>query len=341
MVKKYLASAFLNSFWSLFLTLFIIVSIVFFIQIAKITSYVNINFGELMKLYAFLLPQILLLTLPVSFFVSLAISFFRLSKENEIIVIFTLGYTTQKISKFFSILAFLLSIFLLFASLILMPISENLRDNFLDYKINVAQLNIKASEFGQRFSDWMVFVEGENKEKNSTSYENVILYHPAKDGKNERIIMAKSANIVNQNAKAQLNLFDGYGYDIAKNTIHTTKFSNMTIRAKPKNEMGANYGLWEYWSEIKTNTYRKKDLSNAVLMSLFPLASVNFALSFGIVTYRYEKGFVYFGIFGVLFVYFSMLMMLIEKPFIAIPAVFSLVFISSIVYFKVKILRRY
>lgn len=341
MVNKYLFSAFLGSFWSLFSTLFIIVSIVFFIQIAKITSYVSINLAELIKLYLFLLPQILLFTLPISFFVALAISLFRLSKENEIIVIFTLGHTAQKISKFFSIFALILSAFLLFASLILMPISENLRDNFLDYKINVAQLNIKASEFGQRFSDWMVFVGSENKGKNNTNYKNVILYHPKKDDANERVIVAKSANIVNKNGQIELNLFDGYGYDIAKDLIHSAKFNDMTIRTRPNGELGANYSLRQYWSEISTNNYRKKDLSMAVLVALFPLASLHFALSFGIVTYRYEKGFVYFGIFGVLIVYFSLLGALIMKPFIAIPFVFLLTFIGSLVYFKLKILSRY
>ena len=68
-VNKYFFTNFIDNLLSLFLTLFLIVSIVFFINIARITSYVEISFLEFIKLYSFLLPQILLFTLPISFFV--------------------------------------------------------------------------------------------------------------------------------------------------------------------------------------------------------------------------------------------------------------------------------
>lgn len=85
---RYLFSNFLSTFASLFATLFLIMSIVFFIQIARITSYIEITFLELFKLYMFMLPRVLLFTLPIAFFSSLALMFFRLSRENESIVLF-------------------------------------------------------------------------------------------------------------------------------------------------------------------------------------------------------------------------------------------------------------
>ena len=86
---------------------------------------------------------------------------------------------------------------------------------------------------------------------------------------------------------------------------------------------------------------RAKDLSIYTLVALFPLASVLFAISLGIVTYRYEKGFVYVGVFGVLFVYFASIMLLAKKPLIAIPVVFSLFFITSLFAFYQKISKKY
>ena len=59
---RYLFSNFLSTFASLFATLFLIMSIVFFIQIARITSYIEITFLELFKLYMFMLPRVLLFT---------------------------------------------------------------------------------------------------------------------------------------------------------------------------------------------------------------------------------------------------------------------------------------
>lgn len=340
-VNRYLLTNFLSSFASLFATLFIIVSIVFFIQISRITSYVSITFFELVKFYMFLLPQILLFTIPIGFFVSLAISFFKLSKENESIVIFTLGYPTRQIGKFFAILSAFVSILLLGTSLIMIPIAEELSDNFIGHKLNDAQLNIKASQFGQKFSDWMVYIENQSMDQNTTVYENLILYNPKNSDSNDRVLMAKTGYINNFNGTIELKLIDGYSYDIASNVIHATKFGNMIIRSKQKDNSKEIVSIFDYWKQALNDDKRKKDFTINVLVSIFPLASVYFALTFGIVTYRYEKGFIYFGIFGVLFFYFAALMILVKQPFIAIPLIFIVTLLASIFSFKIKILSRY
>ncbi|WP_033915736.1 LptF/LptG family permease [Campylobacter sputorum] len=340
-VNRYLLTNFLSSFASLFATLFIIVSIVFFIQISRITSYVSITFFELARLYMFLLPQILLFTIPISFFVSLAISFFKLSKENESIVIFTLGYPTRQIGKFFAILSTFVSILLLGTSLIMIPIAEELSDNFIGHKLNDAQLNIKASQFGQKFSDWMVYIENQSMDQNTTVYENLILYNPKNSDSNDRVLMAKIGYINNFNGTIELKLIDGYSYDIASNVINATKFDNMIIRSKQKDNSKEIVSIVDYWKQALNDDKRKKDFTINVLVSIFPLASVYFALTFGIVTYRYEKGFIYFGIFGVLFCYFAALMILVKQPFIAIPLIFIVTLLASIFSFKIKILSRY
>ncbi|MFW5625189.1 MAG: hypothetical protein ACOCMW_05310, partial [Campylobacter hyointestinalis] len=64
-VNRYLFNSFLSTFISLFATLFLIMSIVFFLQIARITSYIEISFVELLKLYLFMIPKILLFTVPI------------------------------------------------------------------------------------------------------------------------------------------------------------------------------------------------------------------------------------------------------------------------------------
>lgn len=40
----------------------------FFIQLAKLTSSIEINFADLLKLYGFMLPRILIFTLPIAFY---------------------------------------------------------------------------------------------------------------------------------------------------------------------------------------------------------------------------------------------------------------------------------
>lgn len=339
-VNKYLLFNFLGTFASLFSTLFLIMSIVFFIQIARITSYIEISFGELFKLYSFMLPRVLLFVVPIAFFVSLAMTLFRLSKENESIVIFTLGGSPNKIARFFLAFSAILSAALLVIAIVMIPIAAQLNANFIDYKKTVAKLNLKPTQFGQKFSDWMVYVGSEMEDSNGTIYKDIVMFNPfVKDS--QRLITAKNAKITNVNQSIELSLNEGKMYDIKDEIYHQSNFKSMKIRTTQNEEISDVGSIKEYWMEASSSNKRKKDFSTYVLVALFPLASTLFAISLGIVTYRYEKGMVYVGTFGVLFGYFTLIMLFSSKPALAIPLIFFVFLIAGALLYKAKITRRY
>ena len=339
-VNKYLLFNFLGTFASLFSTLFLIMSIVFFIQIARITSYIEISFGELFKLYSFMLPRVLLFVVPIAFFVSLAMTLFRLSKENESIVIFTLGGSPNKIARFFLAFSALLSAALLIVAIVMIPIAAQLNANFIDYKKTVAKLNLKPTQFGQKFSDWMVYVGSESEDKNGTMYKNVVMFNPYVE-ETQRLIIAKNAKITNVAQNVELSLNDGKMYDIRDEIYHQSNFKSMKIRTAQSEEISDVGSIKEYWMDAASSDKRRKDLSTYVLVALFPLASTLFAISLGIVTYRYEKGMVYVGTFGVLFGYFTLIMLFSSKPALAIPLIFFVFLLAGVLLYKAKITRRY
>ncbi|NLY03332.1 MAG: YjgP/YjgQ family permease [Campylobacter sp.] len=339
-VSRYLFSNFISSFVSLFSVLFFIVSIVFFIRISRITAYIEVDSWELLKLYLFMLPRVLIFTGPIAFFVSLAVSFYRLSKDNESTVIFTFGYSPLKISSFFIKIAALISLLSLIIGLVLMPYAENLRDNFTEYKKTQATLNLRSSEFGQTLDDWLVFIEDDERQAGNTLYKNIILYKPLSKDEEERVILAKEALFRSIEGIYVMTLMDGIIYTL-NSEVHITEFDEMSIKSKPKQELKGMSSVFDYWSEIKTSDRTRLNLSIYSLVSLFPLASVLFALSFGIVTYRYEKGLIYVGIFTIIGAYFAAIMLIGEYPFVAVPVIFLLTLIASIFYFKYKILRKY
>ena len=337
---RYLLSNFLGTFASLFATLFLIMSIVFFIQIARITSYIEISFGELFKLYSFMLPRVLLFVVPIAFFVSLAMTLFRLSKENESIVIFTLGGSPNKIARFFLAFSALLSAALLVVAIVMIPIAAQLNANFIDYKKTVAKLNLKPTQFGQKFSDWMVYVGSESEDKNGTTYKDIVMFNPfVKDS--QRLITAKNAKIINVGQSVELSLNEGKMYDIRDEIYHQSNFKSMKIRTAQSEEISDVGSIKEYWMDAASSDKRRKDLSTYVLVALFPLASTLFAISLGIVTYRYEKGMVYVGTFGVLFGYFTLIMLFSSKPALAIPLIFFVFLLAGVLLYKAKITRRY
>ena len=339
-VNKYLLFNFLGTFASLFSTLFLIMSIVFFIQIARITSYIEISFGELFKLYSFMLPRVLLFVVPIAFFVSLAMTLFRLSKENESIVIFTLGGSPNKIARFFLAFSALLSAALLVVAIVMIPIAAQLNANFIDYKKTVAKLNLKPTQFGQKFSDWMVYVGSESEDKNGTMYKNIVMFNPYVE-ETQRLIIAKNAKITNVAQNVELSLNEGKMYDIRDEIYHQSNFKSMKIRTAQSEEISDVGSIKEYWMDAASSEKRRKDLSTYVLVALFPLASTLFAISLGIVTYRYEKGMVYVGTFGVLFGYFTLIMLFSSKPTLAIPLIFFVFLLAGVLLYKAKITRRY
>ena len=315
-------------------------SIVFFIQIARITSYIEISFGELFKLYSFMLPRVLLFVVPIAFFVSLAMTLFRLSKENESIVIFTLGGSPNKIARFFLAFSALLSAALLVVAIVMIPIAAQLNANFIDYKKTVAKLNLKPTQFGQKFSDWMVYVGSESEDKNGTTYKYIVMFNPfVKDS--QRLITAKNAKIINVGQSVELSLNEGKMYDIRDEIYHQSNFKSMKIRTAQSEEISDVGSIKEYWMDAASSDKRRKDLSTYVLVALFPLASTLFAISLGIVTYRYEKGMVYVGTFGVLFGYFTLIMLFSSKPTLAIPLIFFVFLLAGVLLYKAKITRRY
>ena len=215
----------------------------------------------------------------------------------------------------------------------MIPIAAQLNANFIDYKKTVAKLNLKPTQFGQKFSDWMVYVGSEMQDNNGTTYKDIVMFNPyIKDS--QRLITAKNQSI-------ELSLVDGKMYDIKDEIYHQSNFKSMKIRTAQSEEVSDIGGIKEYWTEANSSEKRRKDLSTYVLVALFPLASTLFAISFGIVTYRYEKGMVYVGTFGVLFGYFTLIMLFSSKPAFAIPLIFFVFLLAGILLFKTKIIRRY
>lgn len=337
-VNRYFLTQFLSIFASLFGTLFFILSIVFFVQISRITSVVEVSFSELGKLYMFILPKIFIFTIPIAFFVSLSLMFSKLSRENEIIVLFTIGHPPKKIAKFFLIVSSITSVALLFISLMLIPLSIELNTNFIDYKKTRANFNIKPTEFGQKFSDWVIFMEQGDKDKQPQGYKNIVMYYLGDDA--QRFVLAKEANIISSNLS--LNLNNGVVYDLQESLIHQVSFETMQVLTENKYKIRSVGGAFEYWQDMDKNEKKAKNFIIYFLISIFPILSTILAFSFGVTISRYEKNTIYSYIFIVLFLYFTAVMIVSKlSPFLAILSTILAFSAASYYSYKHKITRKF
>ena len=336
-VNRYLLKHFSELFSSLFFILFFITSVIFFIKLTAMTAIIQMNFLELGTLYIYLLPRTLIYTLPLTFFIALCITLFNLSKENETIVLFTLGYNPKKVAKLFLTLSSALSFMLIVDIFVLIPISKQLNSNFIEYKKAEAKFNIKANEFGQRFSDWLVYIEHSDSDK---LYSGITLYQPLseKNKEDEKLIVASNALIDNSTGILRLNLDQGKIFKFSKDEIDQTDFQRMHINTKPKDTIGTMQSIQVYWSGVFTDQRRAYDLSFFLLIALFPIASTLVAISVGIVTYRYNKSSIYIAIFATISIYLALTTLVSSwHPQSAPLVVFGITFFAAYQLYKKRI----
>jgi len=354
-LKNYLLTNFSQIYFSIFLPLFVIASVIMLVKIAAYTAFIQLTLWEMVKLYLFLLPELMFYTLPVTFFISAVMTIAKLSNDYEMLVIFSLGIKPMNLVLFFLKLAVLQSLLLFMLFFVVTPHTKNLQRNFMNKKRSEAKFNIEASEYGHKFGEWMIFVGKSEKEG---SYGNIILFN--ENGKEETLIVADRANIISVADTLKLELQEGKGFTYSKESLSQMKFRLMHINDvtdMDKEEYKATLAYWfgdltqrnKYEENSKEYKYYQADLnsklrkfSNQLLITLFPILSVLFILSIGVINARHQKGFTYVYIFSVVIIYYASTFVL-GKPLglysIAIVTFTTLLF-SSLIYYK-KIAKRY
>lgn len=223
-LKKYIIDNLYMIFLSMFMPLFAIASVIFMIKLATYTAVIQLSLWDMAKLYLFVLPEILFYTLPITFFIAATLSLFKLSTDNEMVVLFALGIHPKFIIKTLFKPAMLLSALLAFDFLILFPHATTLSSNFVSYKKSEAKFNLSASEFGHSFGDWLLYI---GKDNENETYSDVILFN--KNKKEEIIISAKKAQIINDSGILRLKLMNGEGYSYSKDEFSQIDFETMFI----------------------------------------------------------------------------------------------------------------
>ncbi len=287
LLKQYLFKTYSGTFFPIFLILFIITSIVFLIKIATLTSIIQINFLELMTLYSYTMPTILFYILPVSIFISLSLAIAKLSSDYELIVITSFGLNPLKLLKHILIHLISVTLLLLVISLVLIPKAQYLNSEFLEKKKSEAQFNINPSEFGQKFGDWFIYVNG----KKDNNYSDIVLFKNDQKKDERDIIIANNAQV--QNVKGDnlaLDLYSGKAFYIQEN-IKQIDFNTMTINNKIERIKLINTfdDVVEFWKRMNILKPIEREFTFNVLYSLFPLISILFVITIGYFNPRYDK----------------------------------------------------
>jgi len=323
-LKQYLYSQLAITFFPIFLGLYFITSVVFLVKIASLTSIITINFTELFTLYSYVIPQIIFYTMPISFFISLVITLSKLSSEYELTVITSFGLNPLNILKLFFPITILLSIVLLVVSVGLIPKTKFLTKQFLEIKTKEANFNIKASEFGQKFGDWLIYIQS----KEDKLYSDVKLFKTL-EGK-DQFIISQTAVLNNEKGNLSFRLNDGKAFYFYDSTVDQINFSSMLI-----NDSIANASLktftttYNFWKEMIKKKDEIDDLNFFILVSLFPVLSLFLIITFGYFNPRYEKNkAVAYSLIAIV-LYFVLVKAIGDKMFLHTLYIIPIIWLSS------------
>lgn len=288
-------------FFSLFIPLFTIASVIFMIKLATYTAVITLTLGEMGKLYLFVLPELLFYTLPIAFVIAGALALYRLSNDNEMVVVFSLGVSPMFLVRVLALPALLLSIVLWVDFVVVTPYIKNVSKNFLAHKQAQAKFNLSASEFGHHFGDWMLFIN--KTDSVNRSYGDIVLFN--KDLKEEVLLVAHSANLLNAKGHLQLQLNQGEGYSYTDAVFKRMMYDHLTINNVVKEDRIFFTNTLEYWTTSPTEQeYRTHLFTTNTLLSLLPLLSLFLIVGLGVVHARHQKRWIYLWLFlSIIFFY--------------------------------------
>ncbi len=283
-LNNYLHSQFAITFFPIFLGLFFITSMIFLVKIASLTSIITMNFFELFKLFSYSIPQIVFFTLPITFFISLAITLSKLSSEYELTVITSFGLSPEKILKIFLPIASVLTILLLVVSVGLIPKAKYLSKQFIEIKKKEANFNIKESEFGQKFGNWLVYINS----KENSKFRDLKLFQTQKN--RDQFVISKEATLENLKGFLSFRLDNGTVYAMDNKEFSEIDYERLYINDSLNDVKAEDFtNTYSFWKENFKKDVDLDDFTFFILTSIFPLISLFLVIVFGYFNPRYEK----------------------------------------------------
>jgi len=283
-IKGYLSSNFTKAFLTIFLPFFMIVSLVYLVKIAQLTSKIQIDFLELLTLYSYSLPDIIFYTLPLSFVTALSNVLLRLSQDNELIALYALGLKAKKVLHSLVLLGLLFSVLLFTISFLAMPLSKQYKKSFIVTKQSDAKLNIVAGQLGQKFGNFYIYV----KEKKEDIFHNLVIYNRT-DKESEQFFSAQTGKLQHEKGVTSLLLNDGYGYTYGETELEQAKYKTLEVFDKNKQTRFTFQNIGEYWAQVEDNPKLLHKMFFYIFVSLIPLLSIYLIAAFTMINPRYQK----------------------------------------------------
>ena len=323
-VRNYLLKELLGPFTLALMISTFILTASNLIQMADMIMNKGVGFFNMMLLLAYLMPSLLMFTIPISILSAVLLGFARLTSDNEIIALRASGVSLLKLSAPIFVVGIMLS-------LACIPLNYNIMPN-ATYKARklVKQIGIQnptallePGVFVKVFKDYIIFVY----DMKGNELKNVRIYQPQENGPT-RTVIAESGTIIPQksNESIKIKLSNGIADETDPtdhNNFYKLIFKNyyMTLNLKDsfKKQETEKKARELTFKELKTEIQNFKEknidtiplqieMQNKVSFAFSNLIFILIAIPIGVRTHRREKS-VNFGMALVIFLIYWGLML--------------------------------
>ena len=213
--------------------LFVLVFVVFMGQFSRIFSYAmqyGANIFWVMSMMIYLLPDILVLSLPISFQIALLMTLTNLSKTGEILAMRASGLSFKEITRPIFFMAILLTLILISLNGFFSPIAlRSLNEQKNEISSKISKISLEPRTFID-LGDWELYTEeGDKKRQNFTQ---VLLTRKNDDSALNTKINAAQGNFVTESNGIKIALTKGQMQRISEQEtgkIITAEFDTLNL----------------------------------------------------------------------------------------------------------------
>jgi len=328
-IDKYI---FLEILKGCLLILFIFISISWLLQFTRLISLTNLIQVDLITIFylsLFLIPNLISVIMPFVIIFGLIITFIKLHKDKEVISIYSLGLSTNSLSrslKYFTILIIL--ILLSFNFYISPKIYKEYKVKEFEIRNKIDFEKIVISNFLQINKNTFLDFKKDNQE-----FKEVFIKF---SGNNDNLIYAKNATIIQDNDFFIFNLIDGFKITIINdNKIEKLEFENYNLKIKNnkfKTFDNFDKNTFNIFDDIKSKNYLNITHKGADV--IFVLIIILFFYFKNIKVYRFDFYYLFIFItFSSILLILNQLLKNLEISFLTNVLIILSILICSIIYF--------
>jgi lipopolysaccharide export system permease protein len=294
------------------------------IQMADMIINKGVGFMQMMMLLAYLMPSLLMFTVPISVLSAVLLGFARLTSDNEIIALRASGVSLIRLSAPILIIGFIISLFCIPLNYNIMPEAGfKARKLVKDIGIKNPTALLEPGVFVKVFKDYIIFVY----DIKGNELINVRIYQPQDDGPTRTVIAEKGVIIPQDNHDSiKIKLTNGIAdetdpenpanfyklmfknYYMTLNLEDSFKKQNTEKKARELNFQELKSEIRNFRAKNIDTTPLQIEMHNKISFAFSSLIFILIAIPIGVNTHRREKS-VNFGMALVIFLIYWGLML--------------------------------